>query len=286
VGSNLIKELVNHGYQVRGLVHSDRNLQRLKGLPVETVPGSITNLQSLARSFEGVTQVFSCVGIIVESKSANFDSIHVLGTKNIVEMSFKNKVSHFIHISALGTRPDAKSRYHQTKYLAEQAIVNSGLTYTILRPSIIFGPEDDFVNRFARMLKFNPILPQIGDGKAKLQPLYIGDLAQCATASLNLPEAKNKILEIGGPQQMTFMEIVEVIKRSKGYGKRFHPRIPYAPVLNFVKIAERFINRLPVTSDQLVMLTENNTCDDSEVKRIFDLSFTSLDEGLKRYWSN
>lgn len=215
VGSHVVKELVKQGYQVRGLVHSKRNLQRLAGLNLDIAQGDLTNRESLKAAFEGVKQVFSCVGIIYETKSANFDSIHVLGVKNLVELSLKNKVEHFVHISALGTGPEAKSRYHQTKYQGEQEIMNFGLVYTIFRPSIIFGPEDEFVNRFAGMLRFNPILPQIGKGTAKLQPLYIDDLARCAVASLKLAGAKNKVFEIGGPSQMTFLETIEVIKKSQ-----------------------------------------------------------------------
>jgi len=286
VGSNVVKELVGQGYQVRGLVHSQKNLGRLKGLPVETVTGDITDLDSLKKPFEGVQSVFSCVGIIYETKSANFDSIHVLGTRNLVEMALRNKVQHFIHISALGTRPNAVSRYHQSKFKAEQLIQDSGLTYTIFRPSILFGPEDDFVNRFAKMLKYNPVFPLIGEANFKLQPLYIKDLAKCAAASLKIPEAKNKIFEIGGPQQMTLLEILEVAKKFRGYGKRFHPHLPYQTVFNFVKLAEKFINILPVTSDQLIMLKEDNTCDNSLVEKTFNIRFTSLQEGLQQYWSN
>ena len=286
VGSNIIKELVSQGYQVKGLVHSQRDFERLKGLSIETVTGDITDLDSLSKPFEGVQTVFSCVGIIYETKSANFDSIHVLGTRNLVEMALRNKVQHFIHISALGTRPNAVSRYHQSKYKGEQVIFNSGLTYTIFRPSILFGPEDDFINRFARMLKYNPVFPLVGEGESRLQPLYIKDLAKCVVASLKTPEAKNKIFEIGGPKQMTLLEILEVVKRFKGCGRRFHPHLPYQPVFNFVKLAEKFITKLPVTTDQLIMLKEDNTCDNSFVERTFKIKLTSLEEGLKQYWSD
>ncbi len=285
VGSNIIKELVIQGYKVRGLVHSQKNLGRLKGLPVETISGDITDLDSLKRPFEGIQYLLSCVGIIYESKFANFDSIHVLGTKNLVEMALQNKVQHFVHISALGTRPNAVSRYHQSKYKGEQIIINSGLTYTIFRPSILFGPEDDFVNRFAKMLKYNPVFPLIGEGKSKLQPVYIKDLAKCVVASLKTIETKNKIIEIGGPQAMTLLEILDVVKKFKGYGRRFHPRLPYSPVFNLVRLAERFLSNLPVTTDQLLMLQEDNVCDTTAVEKIFEIKLTSLEDGLRQYWT-
>ena len=286
VGRNVVKELVYQGYQVRGLVHSQRNLGRLKHQSVETVTGDITDLDSLKKVFEGVQTVFSCVGIIYETKSANFDSIHVLGTGNLVEMALENKVQRFTHISALGTRPNAVSRYHQSKFRAEQIIQDSGLTYTVFRPSILFGPEDDFINRFARMLKYNPVFPLVGEGKSKLQPLYIKDLVKCAVVSLKIAEARNKIFEIGGPRPMTLLEILAVVKKFRGYGRRFHPRLPYTTVFNFVKFAEKFLSALPVTTDQLLMLQEDNVCDNSSVERTFGIKLTSLEEGLPQYWSN
>ncbi|OGC78059.1 MAG: hypothetical protein A2Z27_03830 [candidate division Zixibacteria bacterium RBG_16_50_21] len=282
VGSNIVKELLAQGYQVRGLVHSRRKLGRLQGLKVETAEGDITNLESLSDPFKGVKYLFSCVGIIYETKTANFDSIHVLGVKNLVKLARENKVEHFVHISAQGTGPGAKSRYHQTKYRGEQEIINSGLTYTVFRPSIIFGPEDDFVNRLARTLKFNPVFPIISGG-GKLQPVYINDLAKCAVSSLTNPAARNQIFEIGGPEQMTLLEIINVIRKIKGYGHRFHPSLPYSPVFCAIKVAEKFVPKMPVTTDQLIMLKEDNTCDNSSIERVFSPKLTSLEPGLSVY---
>ena len=271
------------GHRVRGLVHSQRKLGRLQGLNIEIAEGDITHLESLKKAFTGVNILFSCVGIIYETKTANFDSIHVLGVKNLVQLAKENKLEHFVHISALGTRPNATSRYHQTKYRGEQEIINSGLTYTIFRPSIIFGPEDDFFNRLAKVLKFNPVFPIISGG-GKLQPMHIKDLAHCTVSSLTNSGAKNQIFEIGGPEQMTLKELINVIRKIKGYGKRFHPTLPYSPVFCAVKIAEKFVPKMPLTTDQLIMLREDNTCDNFSIERVFSPKLTSLKLGLSQYW--
>jgi NADH dehydrogenase len=135
------------------------------------------------------------------------------------------------------------------------------------------------------MLKFNPLFPIISGG-GKLQPVYINDLAKCAVPSLTNPAARNQIFEIGGPQQMTLLEIINVIRKIKGYGKRFHPTIPHKPVFGLVKIAEKFAPKMPVTTDQLLMLKEDNTCDNSSIERVFSAKPTSLEKGLSSYWRN
>ncbi|MCI0531904.1 MAG: NAD(P)H-binding protein, partial [candidate division Zixibacteria bacterium] len=209
--------------------------------------------------------------------------IHVRGVENLLKHSKTAKIEHFVHISSLGTRKNAASRYHQTKYKAEQAVMNSGLKYTIFRPSLIFGPEDLFVNRFARLLKYNPVFPLFGSGGTKFQPVWVKDLAKCAVDSLKLDSASNQTFEIGGPGQMTMRQILEIIRKKNGYSRRFYPVIPLGLVSALVKLAERVTRKLPVTREQLTMLQEDNTCDNSKLDTVFKIKLTSLEEGIRQY---
>jgi len=283
VGSNIVRELVRQGYKVRGLVHSQRSADRLTSMQALTVKGDITDFDSLKPAFENVRFVFSCVGIIAETKTASFEEIHVRGVENLLELSKIAKIEHFVHISSLGTRENAAGRYHQTKYKAEQAIKVSGLKYTIFRPSLIFGPEDVFVNRFARLLKYNPIFPLIGSDKSEFQPVWVKDLVKCVVDSLKLDSASNQIFEIGGPSQMTLRQILEIIRKQNGYSRRFYPVIPMGLVSALVKLAEKVTRRLPITSEQLTMLQEDNTCDNSRIEAVFKIKLTSLEEGIRQY---
>lgn len=285
IGSNIVRELVKRNHKVKALVHSGANLARLKNLNLEYADGDITDINSLDKAFKDVKKVYNVVGIIQETKKANFDSIHVLGTKNLIEMSNKVGVEYFVHISSLGTRPNAVSRYHQSKWKAEQSVVSSGIPYTIFRPSVVFGPDDEFINMLARMIQYMPVTPLIDSGGAKMQPVYVGDLAKCVVDCLNNPQAKNKIFEIGGPERFTMEEIVNLIKEHRGF-KRLKLKIPYKLMYAISKILENLFGKTPVSADQLIMLRENNICDNSEVEKIFKIKFTGLKEGLKSYWQN
>lgn len=285
IGSNIVKELVKRNHKIKALVHTGANLSRLKNLNLEFANGDITDINSLEKPFADVKIVYNVVGIIQETKRANFDSIHVLGTKNLVEISNKVGVEYFVHISSLGTRPNAVSRYHQTKWKAEQSVVSSGIPYTIFRPSVVFGPDDEFINMLARMIQYTPIFPLINSGGAKMQPVYVGDLAKCVVDCLENPQAKNKIFEIGGPDIFTLEEIIELIKAYRGF-KRLKLKIPYKLMFGISKTLESIFWKVPVSTEQLIMLKEDNICDNSEVEKVFKIKFTSLKEGLKFYWQN
>ncbi len=285
IGSNIVKELVKRNHKVKALVHTGANLSRIKNLNLEFANGDITDINSLEKPFTDVKIVYNAIGIIQETKRANFDSIHVLGTKNLIEMANKVGVEYFVQISSLGTRPNAVSRYHQTKWKAEQSVVSSGIPYTIFRPSVVFGPDDKFINMLARMIQYTPIFPLIDSGGAKMQPVFVGDLARCAVDCLNNPQAKNKIIEIGGPERFTLEEIIDLIKEYRGF-KRLKLKIPYKLMFGISKTLESFIWRVPVSTEQLIMLKEDNTCDNSEAEKVFKIKFTSLKEELKYYWQN
>src|SRR4030067_2633478 len=237
IGSNIVRELVKRNQKVKALVHTGANLSRLKNLNLEYANGDITDINFLEKPLTDVKIVYNVVGIIQETRRANFDSIHVLGTKNLVEMSNKVGVEYFVHISSLGTRPNAVSRYHQSKWKAEQSVVSSGIPYTIFRPSVVFGPDDEFINMLARMLQYMPIFPIIDSGSAKMQPVYVGDLARCAVDCLENLSAKNKIFEIGGPGRFTMEEIVDLIKEYRGF-KRLKLKIPYKLMFTLSKTLE------------------------------------------------
>ncbi|OGC79723.1 MAG: hypothetical protein A2145_01020 [candidate division Zixibacteria bacterium RBG_16_40_9] len=285
IGSNIVRELVKRNHKVKALVHSGGNSERIKNLDLTLAHGDVTDVNSLEKAFTDVKIVYNVVGIIRETKRSNFDSIHVLGTKNLVEISNKVGVEYFVHISSLGTRPNAVSRYHQTKWKAEQSVVSSGIPYTIFRPSVVFGPDDEFINMLARMIQYMPIFPLINSGGAKMQPVYVGDLAKCVVDCLNNPQAKNKIFEIGGPDRFTVEEIVELIKGYRGF-KRLKLRMPYKLMFGISKTLENFFWKVPVSTDQLIMLREDNICDNLEAEKVFKIKFTSIREGLKSYWQD
>ena len=153
VGRNIVRLLVVKGQKVRCLVRESSPRNVLDGLDVEFCTGDILVPGTLKEALQDIDTVIHLVGIIKEIKGSTFERIHSEGTKNILEAARNAEVKKYIHMSALGTRPGGISRYHKTKWLAEEAVRNSGLKYVILRPPIICGADDEFVNMFAKMIK-------------------------------------------------------------------------------------------------------------------------------------
>lgn len=282
IGSSLVKKLVSQGHKVRCLARGKKSLKNLTGITIEFSQGDITNPESLKNAFENVDTVYHLVGIIQEKGEATFEKIHFEGTKNVVDISKQHRVKRYIQMSALGTRENALSRYHQTKWKVENYVKSSDLTYTIFRPSVVFGPADDFINKLGKLIKFLPAFPIFGDGTAKLQPVYVEDLTDCMLKALNMNEAENKFFELGGPQVFTYEELIRKIKTWGGW-RRIIYHLPYSLVWSSIKIAEKVFPFFPVSTDQLIMLKEDNICDNTSLLSIFKIQMKSMDEIVPRY---
>jgi len=170
VGRAVCEAVVREGHSVRGMARGSRS-QALEtpDAGMDWFRGSVLSPDDLRRALQGCDAVIHLVGIIGEIGDQTFERVHQEGTLRVVEAALSSGVRRMIHMSALGTRPAAVSRYHQTKWAAEEAVRGSGLDWTVFRPSVIYGPGDGFVNLFARMSRWSPVLPVIGRGTALLQ---------------------------------------------------------------------------------------------------------------------
>ena len=182
IGTYLVMSLFQMGYQVNLLVNrTSPDLNSPRGR-IRTFAGSIENAAALEACCAGCSAVFHLVGLIVETRVKTFQKTVIEGMANAIAAARRAGVSKIVYLSALGASAEATSRYYQTKYQAEQQVRNSGLDYTIFRPSIVYGRRDQFVNRLARMIRLTPIVPVIGDGKYMLQPVYVEELAALMAA--------------------------------------------------------------------------------------------------------
>lgn len=233
----------------------------------KTVPGDIVNAQSFEKDLREADAVIHLVGIIreVPRHDITMERLHVEATHSILEAAKRSKVPRFVHMSALGSRPDAVSSYHRTKWAAEELVRESGLTYTIFRPSVIFGkggPGPEFVGQLTDLARKAPLLPIIGDGHSPLQPVSIQTVAKAIIASLTSPLALNKTYEAGGPDVIAYEEIMRHICRS--FNKPFRPvHIPLALMGALLPILQH-LPGFPLTLDQFIMLKEGNVCHDAE----------------------
>lgn len=282
VGGHLIRRLRQEGLPVRALARHPDRVQPLKDLGVEVVPGDISDTVSLEKAAEGIERVIHLVGIIQETPGVTFRGVHVEGTRNVIEVARKAGVRHFFHQSALGTRPGAKSEYHRTKWEAEELIRQSGIPHTILRPSLIYGPGDKFTIRLSEMLRRAPVMPVIGSGKYRVQPIYIDDVVSCMVKVVIGDAFLNEIYEIGGPDQLTYEEVTKAIAEAMGL-KRPAVHVPLFFMKPIARALETVLSNPPVTTNQLIMLQEDNVCSMRDIRDAFGIEPLAFRDGLRKF---
>ncbi|MBF0194927.1 MAG: complex I NDUFA9 subunit family protein [Magnetococcales bacterium] len=257
LGSAIVKSLLESGHKVRGLARHGGPFKDGSITGIDIVHGSILEPETLARAMEGVEKVIHLVGILVETKGQTFSGVHLQGTKNVLQAAKDANVKRYLQMSSMGTRPHATSKYHQSKWLAEEAVRSSGLNITILRPSVIFGPYDEFTTMFAKMARYSPVLPLIGAGENMMQPVWVEDVAQFVNKALNDQQTFDKTYELGGPEQLTFKTILTEISKATNKRRAILP-IPL-PVLRLqAGLLEKLHPKPPLTLDQLIMAQEDN----------------------------
>jgi len=282
VGSHLIQRLRKENLPVRALVRDPHKAAQLADLGAEVVQGDIADTASLEKATAGVEHVVHLVALIQETAGATFQSVHVDGTRNILDASRKANVRHFLFQSALGTRPGAKSRYHQTKWDAEELVRASGIPFTILRPSLIYGPGDQFTIRLSEMIRLSPVLPVIGSGKSKVQPLFIDDLVTCILKAVTSECCLNEIYEVGGSDQLTYEEVTRAIAEALGV-RRPMLHMPLFFMRSIARVLESVLPTPPMTTDQLIMLQEDNVCNMRDIRDAFGIEPIQFQEGLRRF---
>lgn len=283
VGSHLVRRLAQENIQTRCLIRETSRVERLKRHGVEFVYGDVTDKESLKRAAEGVEAVIHLVGIIAEKKGATFEIIHTQGTKNLVEACKEAGVKRFIYISALGARENARSRYHITKWDAERAVIESGMEYVIFRPSIMIGEWGAFITMLSKVVRQSPVVPVI-DGESRVQPIYVENTVDCLVQALKDPKTTNRIFEIAGPEQITYRELFLALMDVLGI-KKPAVEIPIWLMFPVAYILERVMQNPPITTQQLIMLQEDNICDTGEMLQVFDVEHVPLREALKTFLS-
>jgi NADH dehydrogenase len=279
VGGHLCNALKLAGHSIRLVVHRQKDLD----LAYEQVEGDVTELSTIVNAGNGCDAVINLVGIIREfpSRGITFQRLHVLATRNALEVAKRSGIKRFLQMSALGTRPGASSHYHRSKFQGEEEVRASALDYTIFRPSIIFGPADDFINKLAGYIKQYPVVPVIGDGAYRLQPIAGDDVARCFTMALERIDTIGKSYEICGPTRMSYLEMLDIIGRNVGKAEVRKAHAPLGMMRMIVPLLQKF-PWFPITADQIAMLVEENICDGSW-QAAFPFAPRQFEEGIKCY---
>ncbi|HEV8617173.1 MAG TPA: complex I NDUFA9 subunit family protein [Methylomirabilota bacterium] len=282
VGRAVVQALRGEGCVVRCLVRrgSEGDLQGLGA--IERVEGDVMAPQTLDEGMAGCDAVVHLVGIIREQPAigATFDRVHTQGTVNVLDAAIAAGVRRYLHMSALGTRAEARSRYHRTKWLAEEAVRSSALPWTIFRPSIIYGRGDQFVTMLADLIERYPAVPVLGTGLQRLQPIPVAQVAAGFARALSRPATVKQVYTVAGPDAVTMLELLDRLGHAMG---RRHVRKIHVP-LGLVRPVAGLMHRFPgfpVTPDQLLMLEEENVGNAQPFFFAFDLVPVPLNDGLR-----
>lgn len=295
IGRYATRSLVKAGYRVRVAVRRPHLAGdvRLAGAPgwVDIVQANVRHKGSVEAALDGADAVVNLVGILYEKGRQSFESAQRDGAITVAQACAAAGIDTLVHVSAIGADPDSKADYAETKGEAEAAIREAVPTATILRPSIVFGPEDEFFNRFAAlsshpMTNLLPVLPAIGGGHTRLQPVYAGDVADAIANAVDRDDARGNTYELGGPSVYTMKELYAFIGETIDR-KRFPLPLPFfvaKPLGLAFGTAYRYIWPLssgilgapPITGDQVEMLKSDNVVSDDALT-LADLGVTTLE---------
>jgi NADH dehydrogenase len=284
VGRHIARRAVARGHRLRALVRAPGAAKELQELGVELVGGDITEPVRLDDALDGCDAVIHLVGILREKPpGATFEKVHTRGTIRVLDAARRAGVTKFIHMSALGARPDGTA-YHRTKFEAEQVVRRSGIAHVIFRPSIIVGPGGEFVNLLLRVVRYSPVTPVIGDGRYRLQPVDVEDVAAAFVQAVERGDLRDACFEIGGPHKLTYNRILDVLCEEFGLRRpRLH--LPLPLIWPLVQFASNWRLPTPVNSDELTMLLEESIVpgEGNVLRDVFGLEPTSFRSVLQRF---
>lgn len=273
IGRNLVRELAKRGWRVRVAVRRPHLAQFLRPMgavgQIQLKQANVRHRPSIAEALKGADAVVNLVGILHQSGAQSFSAVQARGAAAIAALAAEAGVETFIQVSAIGADPQSDSLYARTKGEAERAVLEHIPAATVMRPSIVFGREDQFFNRFAAMASMTPPfapLPLIGGGRTRFQPVYVDDVADAICEALVRPEAKGRVYELGGPRIYTFRELMELMLAETGRKHWLLP-VPF-PIAMLIGVAGEIAKYLPfvdppLTRDQVRLLKRDNIVDAS-----------------------
>ncbi len=303
VGRQVVRALLARGLTPVCLVrdrdrfraqHADVNAERL--VPIV---GGLGDKGPLREAADRTQAVIHLAGIIIERvlRGRTFHRVHVRGTRRVVDAAARAGIRRFVHMSALGTRPDAGSRYHQTKWQAEQYVCCSGLDWTVFRPSLIHGPRGEFMQLMKAFVCgfLPPVIPYFGDGSARIQPVVVKDVARCLVEALFVDDSVGRIVPLGGPRAYTWIELYEACRATMPRARHFKPLVSMpvalarvvaavsAPPMSVIELLLPRLGKYRFDAGQVRMATEDSVCDHTIAEEMFGIRMRGFEEELATY---
>jgi uncharacterized protein YbjT (DUF2867 family) len=255
VGIHTSRALATAGHELRLLARGTRSGPRPAG--TEWVRADVADGEGLVEAFRGCDVVIHLVAIIREKGRQTFARVNAGGAANVVRAAEEAGVGHLVHLSAIGVDPDPGYPYLASKWQGEQAVLGGRVPCTVLRPSLVFGPGDGFFTMLARLIRLNPVIPVVGDGRALFQPIAVADLARIVTICVERGPS-GEVHEVGGPDHLTYEEIIDIIRIETERMRRPKVHVPVAAMLPVAALFEKVLPTPPVTPGQLRLLERQN----------------------------
>src|SRR6202171_2425504 len=259
IGRHVVRAFAQHGWRIRVAVRRPDLAFHLQPLgrvgQIHAVQANLRYPDSVMRAAEGSKTVVNLVGILHESGQQTFDAVQASGAGAVAKAAAEAGAK-LVHVSAIGADARSLSQYARTKAVGEKAALSAVPEAVIMRPSIVFGPEDDFFNRFAALARWLPALPLIGGGETRFPPVFVGDVAAAIVSAVENRARASIIYELGGPEVKTFRELLEFILREIGRERLLVP-LPFA-VARLQAFFLEFLPKPPLTRDQVLLLERDN----------------------------
>jgi NADH dehydrogenase len=287
IGSAIVRELLGRGERVAVLGRDASRIRRLFGESVEARAADVTRAgEGLDAAMQGVDVVINSVQFPnspIENKARGwtFENVDLNGTRNQVDAAKKAGVRRFVYLSGAGAAADAAQHWFRLKWQAEEYVKASGLEWVIIRPTWVYGPDDNSLNRILRFASFLPFIPTFGSGKQEMQPVFIDDVARVAADAALKPEAANHLFELGGPEVMTMDDVFRTALEVMG---RKRP-ILHQPVLagKLLGKAASVLPNKPLSADAVEFVIQPAVADNRELEAVLAPKLTPLREGLASY---
>ena len=303
VGQAVVRHLIARGVRPVCLVRNrDRLYRQHPGVESDrlvAIRGDLSDQRALAEACEQCQACVHLVGIILERRLAGqtFRKVHVDGTRNVVKACGQAGINRYVHMSALGTGPGSTSRYHKSKWAAEQIVEHSGLAWTIFQPSVIHGPHGEFMRLMKRLCLglVPPVIPCFGSGEALLQPVSVEDVAHCMVEAIGRPATIDMRIPMGGPDQITWRQLYALCQRAIRHGRA--PKrvvglpVPIAKAIAWMSappmaLAERIVSDVGLLRfgpDHVDMAQIDSICDHTMAEQLFGLQMRGLERDLMAY---
>ncbi len=269
VGRHTVRALAQSGWRVRAGVRRPDLAGHLQPMgavgQIHAVQANVRYPDSVRSAVEGADAVINLVGILSPTGRQSFDAVHLKGAEAVAKATAAARIPRLVHMSALGADTKSNTSYARSKGRAEEAVLSAYPGAVIVRPSIIFGPEDEFFNRFASMAASAPMLPLIGGGRTRFQPVFVGDVAEAIKNACEGAGTPGTIYELGGPETATFRQLLEEIRKWTDRRPAFMP-IPFWMAKLIALLTWPLPNALrPITVDQVRLLQKDNVVSEAAI---------------------